>query len=265
MTGPAATDDASDRPPGPRPWDVRWLAETDSTNRVAMDLAAAGAAERVVVVADHQTAGRGRLGRTWAAPSGASLLASILLRPANGPSHLQTVAVALAAADACRDLAGVEVGLKWPNDLVATGPDGVERKLAGILAEADGHGVGGAVVVGIGLNVRWPPLTDLHADLSGIIVALNHLAPDAAVGRRALLNATLEHLDHWLAAAPAQLIDAHRARCRTLGRRVRAQLPPGDVEGTAIDLTPDGALLVDTAGGTVEVRAGDVIHLRPAG
>ncbi|MFN2609052.1 MAG: biotin--[acetyl-CoA-carboxylase] ligase, partial [Acidimicrobiales bacterium] len=111
--------------------DVRHLAEVDSTNRLAADLARGGAAEGVVVVADHQTAGRGRRGRSWEAAPGSSLLVSVVLRPPPGPAAgLATVAAALAAADACHRVAGFAPGLKWPNDVLVGG-----RKLAGILAE----------------------------------------------------------------------------------------------------------------------------------
>src|SRR5689334_10678627 len=130
--------------------DVRWFAELDSTNRYLVDEARAGAPAGVVAVADHQTAGRGRLGRTWIAPPGAALLVSVLLRPRLPADrvHLVTLAAALALVDALPD-AGARI--KWPNDVVVD-----DRKLAGILAEADS---GGAVVVGMGCNVRddWFP------------------------------------------------------------------------------------------------------------
>src|SRR5438876_4697526 len=127
-------------------WEVRRFAELDSTNRRVLDEARAGAAEGLVVVADHQTAGRGRLGRTWVAPPGSSLLVSVLFRPGSlEAGHLLTTAVALAACDACERVAGVAPDLKWPNDLLVG-----NLKLGGILAEADGA----AVVVGLGLNVN---------------------------------------------------------------------------------------------------------------
>jgi BirA family biotin operon repressor/biotin-[acetyl-CoA-carboxylase] ligase len=131
-------------------FEVRRFEELDSTNRYLLDQARAGAPEGLVAVADHQTAGRGRLGRRWEAPAGAGLLVSVLLRPSLPIEelHLCTVAVALAARSACTEAAGVEPGLKWPNDLIVG-----ERKVAGILAEARE----GAVVVGIGVNVAWPP------------------------------------------------------------------------------------------------------------
>src|SRR3954452_9704987 len=123
---------------GTRFGDVRWVDETGSTNADALALARQGAPEGIVLVADHQTAGRGRQGRTWEAPAGASLLTTILLRPPAAVAGLVTMAVALAASDAVADVAGFEPRLKWPNDLVWPGDGSAPaRKLAGILAEAD--------------------------------------------------------------------------------------------------------------------------------
>ena len=115
-------------------WDVHWLDEVDSTNTYVRDRARQGAPAGLVAVADHQTAGRGRLDRRWESPPGANLLASVLLRPGCGAGdvHLCAGAVALAGADACREVAGVEPVLKWPNDLLLDG-----AKLAGVLAEAE--------------------------------------------------------------------------------------------------------------------------------
>lgn len=228
--------------------DVRTLAETDSTNRVVADLARAGAAEGVVVVADHQTAGRGRLGRRWDAPSGTALLASILLRPADlglERRHLVTSAVALAAAAACREVAGFAPRLKWPNDLLVE-----DRKLAGILAEA----VGDAVVVGLGLNVSAAPTGAVSAEA----------VAGRPVGRAALLAATLTQLEarcgRWDAVAAE-----YAAACATVGRRVRVEDAGGHREGTAVGLDGGGRLLVDFGGGApVALSAGDVVHLRTA-
>ena len=135
-------------------WEIHWLDEVDSTNTYALDRARRGAPAGLVAVADHQTAGRGRLDRRWESPPGANLLASVLLRPgfAGDEVHLCAGAVALAAADACGVVAGVDPTLKWPNDLLLDG-----AKLAGVLAEAEFAGpVPTAVVVGIGINVAWP-------------------------------------------------------------------------------------------------------------
>lgn len=144
-------------PSGTRFAEVRWFDELDSTNRYLLSEARAGAVEGLVVVADHQSAGRGRLGRRWEAPPAANLLVSVLLRPRLPfeTRHLASAVVALAAADACAALGGVAASIKWPNDLLVDG-----RKLAGVLAEADVGTEGRApIVVGIGINVAWPAAT----------------------------------------------------------------------------------------------------------
>ena len=226
-------------------WAVRHVAETGSTNADLLAMARDGAPEGTVLRADHQTAGRGRLGRTWTAPPGAALLASILLRPAGGPGWRHTAAVALAAADACADLCAVEPGLKWPNDLVLG-----DRKLAGVLAEADAQS--GAVVVGIGLNCRFggePP-----AEIASVAVALDELAGDLAPAPETVLSSLLGRLNHWLDGP--ELPAAFRRRCITLGRQVQID----DVEGQAVDVTAEGRLLVQTGTCIKEVSAGDVHH-----
>ncbi|HEX3620736.1 MAG TPA: biotin--[acetyl-CoA-carboxylase] ligase [Acidimicrobiales bacterium] len=207
--------------------DVRWFAEVDSTNRVAADLARAGAADGLVVGADHQTAGRGRRGRSWESRPGAALLVSVVLRPA---PRLVTLAAGLAAADACEAaVAGISVALKWPNDLLRDG-----AKLGGILTEV----VGDAVVVGLGVNLGWAP--DGAA----------RLGPD--VDRDAALRAYLAGL-----ADPGDVLARYRQRCSTIGRRVRVQLPDGTLDGTAEAVDDEGRLVV----GGRPVSAGDVVHV----
>ena len=229
--------------------DIRLLEETDSTNRVVADLAASGAAEGIVVAADLQTAGRGRLDRTWEAEPGAALLVSLLLRPAGLPLarwHLVTAAVGLAARDACRSLAGVEADLKWPNDLLWHG-----NKLAGILAES----TAGALVVGMGLNVHAAPPGAAWLD-------------DAA-GRRIDRG---EFLHQWLASLDGMLdrwdavADRYRHECSTVGRRVAVEQQGSSLVGTAEAIDEAGHLVVrpDAPGSApVAVSAGDVIHVRP--
>ncbi|HVX20207.1 MAG TPA: biotin--[acetyl-CoA-carboxylase] ligase [Acidimicrobiales bacterium] len=265
-------------PPGS--WAVHRLGTVGSTNTYVSDLARQGAPAGLVAVADHQTAGRGRLGRRWEAPPGTSLLLSVLLRPVLDPAqlHLCTAAVALAAAAACRSVAGSRPDhdrpdhdrpdedwpdLKWPNDLLLDG-----RKLAGVLAEADPAAPGGppgsvAVVVGIGLNVDWsgPP------GAGGTCLAEHAGRP---VDREALLQALLTELGPRVEALDSAegrhgLAAELRRRCRTLGQPVRVDLPDGSIDGTAVDLTDDGHLVVDTAAGRRTVAAGDVVHLRPSG
>jgi BirA family transcriptional regulator, biotin operon repressor / biotin---[acetyl-CoA-carboxylase] ligase len=242
-------------------WDVRRFASIDSTNTALLAAAREGAAEGLVYLADHQTAGRGRLDRRWEASPGSSLLVSVLLRPSIAPSraHWVTAVVGLAASDACASVAGVDALLKWPNDLVVD-----DRKLGGILAEAvvEGGAVR-AVVVGMGLNVNWP--TPLPGELEATATACN-LVAGHEVDRDALFDAFLDRLAVRYDALerPSTLSDL-RDRSATLGRAVRVELPADRVVvGRAVDLAEDGALLVETRPGEViRVSVGDVIHLRP--
>jgi BirA family transcriptional regulator, biotin operon repressor / biotin---[acetyl-CoA-carboxylase] ligase len=242
-------------------WDIHWLQEVDSTNTVVRDKARTGAPAGLVVVAEHQTAGRGRLDRRWESPPGANLLASILLRPdcGAGDVHLCSGAVALAAADACRDLAGAEPVLKWPNDLLLGG-----AKLAGVLAEAEFAGEDlQAVVVGIGVNVAWPGPSGAGG------TCLDDVAGAApSVDRRALLSALLGALEPRCALLEDEsgrraLADEVRERCGTLGQRVRVTLATEELIGRATAIDDAGRLVVATEAGRRAVSAGDVVHLRP--
>jgi BirA family biotin operon repressor/biotin-[acetyl-CoA-carboxylase] ligase len=244
-------------------WEIRRFAEIDSTNTYLRQEARHGAPEGLVAVADHQTAGRGRLDRRWESPPGANLLTSVLLRPACEPSdvHLASAAVALAAADACAEVAGVEPVLKWPNDLLVAG-----AKLAGVLAEAEFDGSRlVAVVIGIGLNVAWPGpaeaggtcLDDAGGSAQPVdkVVLLDHLLVGLGA-RRPLLDDEAGRLS---------LADEVRRRCATLGQRVRVTLPAGELKGVASAIDGAGCLVVETDSGLRTVSAGDVVHLRPEG
>lgn len=262
---------ATSRLIGTRFTEVRWFDEVGSTNADLLALAHEGADEGLVLVADHQTAGRGRLDRRWEAPPRSSLLVSVLLRPRLPPddAFLLTNAAALAAAVACHEVAGVLPGVKWPNDLVVVAGDRFRgRKLGGILAEARiGHGGVEAVVIGMGLNVNWPP--DLPSELAEVAVALDHVVGHE-VDREDLLVAWLQQLHAQLALLDepegrTELLSAVRQVSATLGRSVRVELPDGrTVEGAAVDLTPGGHLVVapDDGSAALEVTVGDVVHLR---
>jgi BirA family biotin operon repressor/biotin-[acetyl-CoA-carboxylase] ligase len=228
--------------------DIRLLDETGSTMTVASDLAAAGAPEGLVVSADFQTSGRGRLDRSWEARPGDGLLVSVLLRPAGlAPERrgLVASAVALAARDACRSAAAVVPEVKWPNDLLAA--EG--GKLAGILAvEASG-----AVVVGMGLNVHGGPPGAAWLDrLAG-----------RRVDRAGLLEAWLRALDglvdDWTGVA-----DRYGRECATVGRDVSVELAAGRfLTGRAVAIDDIGRLVVRAEDGSVQSLAvGDVTHLR---
>jgi BirA family biotin operon repressor/biotin-[acetyl-CoA-carboxylase] ligase len=264
---------------GSRFTDVRWVASTGSTNADALALARDGAPEGVVVVADHQTAGRGRYDRAWVAPPGGSLLVSVLLRPPSPVASTATMATAVAMAAAVEEVAGVTPGLKWPNDLVLAG-EGGERKLAGILAEADWPANAtisagwkqpsaherAVIVVGVGVNVSWPEDDEAIRDVADRAVALNWVTPEP-VDRVDLLVAFLRRLDRsyggLVTDGPRAAMDQWRRRSATLGRRVRVDLGVDDVEGTAVDVTAEGHLVVEVPGGQLRTFAvGDVVHLR---
>ena len=225
-------------------WRVEFVSETASTNADLATAAAAGEAAGRVRHTDHQTAGRGRLGRSWEAPPGSSLLVSVLFRPAElAPSryHLLTVLAGVSARAALGDVAGFTPELKWPNDVMVG-----DRKLAGILAES----TGAAVIVGMGMNLRrWEGLLDTA------------IAAEEAATRPFERD---DLLQAWLAEMSGRYGDwdrlarDYRAALATLGRRVRVTLADSDWTGVATDVTPDGHLLVDGR----EIVAGDVVHLR---
>lgn len=262
--------------------DVRWLTQTGSTNADVIEMARQGEAEGIVVVADHQHAGRGRRGRSWEAPPGASLMFTTLLRPPASVAGLTAMVVAVAAADAVEELTGLQPGLKWPNDLVWPGDgSGPDRKLAGILAEADWPPASNiaagwseprptdrlVVAVGIGINVAWAGRTP--DELVDRAVALDEItAPAAAPDRAELLVALLRRLDHWYKAlrgpdGAAALLEGWRTRSATLGRQVRVDLGADDLVGRAVDVTDAGHLVVETVDGERRtVAVGDVVHLR---
>ncbi len=230
---------------------VRWVSEIDSTNRYLLDEARGGAPAGLVVVADHQTAGRGRLGRAWVALPGASLLMSVLLRPSIPVErrHVLVMTAGLAMAEAVEAETGVVAGLKWPNDLVVGG-----RKLAGILAEATGD----ALVIGIGVNLDW---TTVPEELAAIATACN-LEGGRATSREAVVQTFLD----GYAVRLADLARARRdyeQRLVTLGRRVRVEQANGSLHGMARAVDPSGHLVIDLDDGSEAVVAvGDVVHLR---
>jgi BirA family biotin operon repressor/biotin-[acetyl-CoA-carboxylase] ligase len=246
--------------------EVRVVAETGSSNADLIAAAGAGAAEGTVLVAEVQTAGRGRLGRRWASPPRAGLTFSVLLRPSGVPAALLgwlPLLAGVAAASSVRAVAAVDATLKWPNDVLAG-----EKKLGGILAERAGT----AVVVGIGINV-WQAQADLPAD-----AAVTSLALAAGVTgqglRERLLAGLLDELerryDSWRHQPSPGDADAcglrqeYTHRCATLGREVTVAMPgTGPVTGTATGVDGAGRLEVRTAGGVVAVSAGDVVHVRP--
>lgn len=238
---------------------VLWYDRIGSTNAEVARRAAGGAEAGLLVLADEQTAGRGRQGRRWSAPPGTSLMGSLLLRTDRAPAQLALLPLltGLALAEACEPLvSGAELSLKWPNDLLAEG-----RKCAGILVEVPARGV---VVVGTGVNVDWRGV-----DRPEELVAATSLSEvgRGPVDRWLLLPALVERIDRrhggWC-EDPAAFLPAYRERCATLGRDVRVQQADGTtLVGTATGVTDRGALEVHTEdGATVDLHAGEVHHLR---
>lgn len=249
-----------------------------TSSEVARQLTADPAAwpDRSLLVTDQQTAGRGRSGRTWVTPTGAALTATLVLRPAVPPERWGWLPLlaGLGAVTALRATAGVPAVLKWPNDVLVDLADhvseldgwGTGRKVGGILTEVVPLPDGGAVLVGLGVNVSQaadelpvPSATSLalagaqHTDRETLLVAV--------------VDAVLGLVDRWAAAdgdaEASGLADEVGAVCETLGRRVHVELPGGGaLDGVAVRLDPTGALVVDAGDGERTVAAGDVLHVR---
>jgi BirA family biotin operon repressor/biotin-[acetyl-CoA-carboxylase] ligase len=217
---------------------VREVTETGSTNVDLLDLAGT-AADRTVLRTDHQTAGRGRLDRRWEAPPGTNLLVSVLFRDVPDDPGELTRRIGLAVVDAAGEVADVTAALKWPNDVLVDG-----RKLAGILAQ---RATTGEVVVGTGVNVGWAP---------------PGAARLAGVDPRSLLAAVLRAFDA-LPTDRAELAARYRAALDTLGRQVRVVRPGDELIGRAVDVEPDGRLVViDDCAISHRIDVGDIVHLR---
>ncbi len=237
--------------------------EVASTNDIARRLAGEGAPEGTLVIADHQTSGRGRLGRSWLAPAGTSLLFSLLFRPRLAPSQAGrvTMAVALGVVQGVSEVTGLRPRLKWPNDVLIAG-----CKVCGLLAES---GMTGErldyVVVGVGLNVNFDPrhVPGIPPTATSLAVALGRPVERVPL-LRAILTAIEPHYERLRAGQSPR--DAWAALLDTLGQVVRVVTPDGEEEGVAEDVDADGALLLRRPDGTLaRILVGDVIRVRPAG
>ncbi len=237
--------------------------ELASTNALAAERARAGAGAGLVVVADHQSAGRGRLDRTWDSPAGTAVTFSLLLRPA-APAHAWPWIPLLTgyAVDKAIKGVGLDAGVKWPNDVLVG-----EKKVCGILVERIDTPDGPAAVVGVGINVGLTPdelpvpgATSLEIELARPVDRTDVLVE--------ALNAIREAFDAWEVGGElngARLARSYAAACVTLGRQVRVDLPDGSVlRGHASGIDPDGRLVVQVDGVTHTVAAGDVVHVRSA-
>jgi BirA family transcriptional regulator, biotin operon repressor / biotin---[acetyl-CoA-carboxylase] ligase len=249
---------------GPR-WDVVLLPESPSTNAEVARRARAGAGEGLVVVADHQTAGRGRLDRTWVTPARAALTFSVVLAPDVAAARWPWLPLltGVAVVEGVRRSLGTACSLKWPNDVLADG-----LKVAGILVERVETDHGPVAVVGVGLNVSQTP-AELPVETATALAVAAGTEPDRAALLGHLLAALGDGYDAWRSAEgdPSALRSTYLQVCSTVGSQVRVQLPGGGtLEGTATGVDPEGRLeVVDAVGRRTVLGAGDVVHVRPRG
>jgi BirA family transcriptional regulator, biotin operon repressor / biotin---[acetyl-CoA-carboxylase] ligase len=267
------TDAAASRPPldldrltgtPTAPWrTVEVVAATASTNADVSVRARQGEPEGLVLVAEHQTAGRGRLDRGWETPARAALTFSVLLRPGVPDQRWPWLPLlaGLAAVEGIGDAGGPACGLKWPNDVQHEG-----LKVAGILVERLETPQGPAAVLGLGLNVSTSP-EELPVPTATSLAAAGAPELDRTSLLLSLLAALGRRYDAWRRSAgdpAAGVLEDYRRRCVTVGQPVRVHLPAGAVlEGTAVGVDREGALVVQSGGRRVAVSAGDVVHVRP--
>lgn len=244
------------------PWrdSLHWFDSTDSTNNRAKLLAQQGAPHGTVLIAGHQTGGRGRMGRTFQSPSGMGVYLSVILRPQCKPQEIMhlTCAAAVAMCRAIEAVTGLRPGIKWINDLIWN-----KKKLGGILTELavdPKTGLTDYAIVGIGINCRqqaqdFPPeLRSMAASLS--MAAGKDICPQVLA---AAMIEQLVQMDAALTASKAQLMALYRQNCITLGKEVSVHRADTVRHGKALELDSDGGLLVAYSDGTAEtVNAGEV-------
>jgi BirA family biotin operon repressor/biotin-[acetyl-CoA-carboxylase] ligase len=244
----------------PTPWRVEILDESPSTNAYVADRARAGEPAGLVAVTEHQTAGRGRLDRTWETPRGVALTFSMLVDPGEVPLARWPwlpLLTGLAVVHAVTEVAGVEATLKWPNDVMVG-----EGKLAGILVELVEHPAGAAAVIGVGINVS-AGRDELPVDTATSLALEGAADVDRTTLLRAVLSAFAVRYDGWVGARGQGLRTSYLEACSTVGHEVRAELPGGDtVTGRAVDIDDEGRLHVDDGSNVHVLGAGDVVHVR---
>jgi BirA family biotin operon repressor/biotin-[acetyl-CoA-carboxylase] ligase len=244
---------------------VEVVDEADSTNAVVAARALAGAPEGLVVVAEHQTAGRGRLDRSWETPPRSALTFSLLLRPSVPAATWPWLPLLTGyAVDKALKGHGFEASVKWPNDVLLGG-----RKVAGILVERVESPGGPAAVVGVGLNVGMT-VEELPVPEATSLTVAGGPVPDRTTLLVDLLALLWEAYTAWQEGggdlAGSRLATSYAAACATIGSEVRVELPSGEVlTGTATGIDLSGRLLVEHSSGHTAVSAGDVVHVRTAG
>jgi BirA family transcriptional regulator, biotin operon repressor / biotin---[acetyl-CoA-carboxylase] ligase len=243
---------------GPVAARVLWYDDIGSTNDRALAWAEAGAEEGSLVLADGQSAGRGRQGRSWASPPGAGIYVSLVLRPQPAAIALLTIAAGLAVSEGIAVATGLETQVKWPNDICVV--NRTTRKLAGILAEAGSSGDRVLhVVVGIGINVlpaSYAP--DVAARATSLESELGRAVPRGPVLAECLA-ALWRRYTMLSDGGGAEVLDGWRRRAAaTFGRQVEWDTPSGTHRGVARDVDASGALAVESDRGVVRLTAGEV-------
>lgn len=245
--------------PADHPWKDRisWFDTVDSTNTRAKAMALAGAPHGSVLIADRQTAGRGRLGRTFLSPGGSGIYMSVILRYACPPMELMhlTCAVGTAMCGAVERAAGIQPEIKWINDLVIG-----KKKLAGILVELVTVPGEVCAIVGIGINCCQKPedLDPAIRDTACSLLSATGKMPDRAALAAAMMEA-LREMDENLFTAKAAMLDAYRERCVTLGKEISLVRGEEVRHGIAVGMDDDGALVVRFPDGHLEtVNSGEV-------
>ena len=243
--------------------EIEVLQESPSTNALVAERARAGEESGLVVVAEHQMSGRGRLDRVWVTPPRAALTFSVLLTPGRVPTARWPwlpLLVGIAVSEGVRRVAGVDCVLKWPNDVLVD-----DQKLAGILVERVERGNAAAAVVGVGLNVS-STREELPVPTATSLALQGASTLDRSVILREVLRAFEALYVQWqaeLGDASRGLLESYVRRCSTLGRQVRVDLPTGErVHGEAAAIDVDGRLRVRTRSGLRVLGAGDVVHVR---
>ena len=234
--------------------DFHYVRETSSTMDLARDAAAAGAPHGSLILAEQQTAGRGRRGRGFFSPPGGSLYFTLILRPSREQYARLPLAVPLAVCRACAH-EGVDARIKWPNDIWVN-----ERKLCGMLIDGETGPGGLTAYAGIGINVNADPTADpaLRDGATSLSLELGREVP-----REELLARICTELEAAIAAPEADLVDAYRAVSLVLGRRVTVEESEGAYEARALDIAPDGALVVERDGGEHREALAADVSVRP--
>ena len=240
---------------------LRAFDSVESTNTIALEWASEGAPEGALVVADHQTAGRGRWGRAWMSEPGAALQFSLVLRPRLGLDRLGVLGLALglATAEGIENATRLPTTLKWPNDVLVAG-----RKLVGILIETRVTEARlDAVIAGIGINVRWAPddnATSVAAEMERL--GLGDPPPRAELLARAL--AAIDDVYPLVEESSSEIVARAEQRSEFLGREIVVRFSDGSTErGIATRLLPDGALEVETDGVAKAIGVAEVQQVRP--